>query len=426
MTPMMRLISLGLFCSLACLGLSPTPAQAAAPASRVVDRVVAVVDHEIILESELQRRMGQALRAMKRAGEAPPSEAALREEVLERMIDDLALLHRADQVGIQVEPAALDRTIEAIAAQNGMSVNQLRDQLEREGIPYARFRKDIQDEMTLTRLKEREVDGRLRITEAEIEAFLAAQGQSLQKAEEFLVRQALIPVPETANAAQKAEARDKADQLLARVKSGSLEGLESMGWRTLDRLPTLFSSALKTEKVGAVVGPLASGSGLHVLKLEDRRERLQTPLVDAYLSRHILLRVDAETTEAQAVARLQALRARIEKGESFETLAKAHSQDPGTAPKGGDLGWAYPGDMVPEYERGAARLTPGAVSQPIRSQFGFHLIQVLERKQEPLPEDRLRMRARLAVRDQKMAEAVENWTKEVRAAAFVEMKPNTP
>jgi peptidyl-prolyl cis-trans isomerase SurA len=195
MTPMMRLISLGLIYSLACLGLSLTPAQAAAPASRVVDRVVAVVDHEIILESELQRRMGQALRAMKRAGEAPPSEAALREEVLERMIDDLALLHRADQVGIQVEPAALDRTIEAIAAQNGMSVNQLRDQLEREGIPYARFRKDIQDEMTLTRLKEREVDGRLRITEAEIEAFLAAQGQSLQKAEEFLVRQALIPVP---------------------------------------------------------------------------------------------------------------------------------------------------------------------------------------------------------------------------------------
>jgi peptidyl-prolyl cis-trans isomerase SurA len=199
-----------------------------------------------------------------------------------------------------------------------------------------------------------------------------------------------------------------------------------MGWRTLNRLPTLFANALKSEKVGAVVGPLSSGSGLHVLKLEDKRERLQTPLVDAYLSRHILMRVDPETSESQAIAKLQALRARIEKGESFETLAMAHSQDPGTAPKGGDLGWAYPGDMVPEYERGAAKLAVGQVSPPVRSQFGFHLIQVLERRQEPLPEDRLRMRARLAVREQKMAEAVENWTREVRASAFVEMKTPTP
>ncbi|MFM1858758.1 MAG: hypothetical protein RL133_258 [Pseudomonadota bacterium] len=425
MTPMMRLMTFG-FCAIAMTGLVHAPAFAATPSTRVVDRVIAVVDNEIILESELQRRIGQALRAMRRAGETPPSEAALREEVLERMIDDLALLHRAAVVGVQVEPSALDRTIEAIAAQNGMSVNQLRDQLEREGIPFARFRKDIQDEMTLTRLKEREVDGRLRITEAEIEAFLAAQGQSLQKAEEFLVRQALIPVAESASAAQKAEARDKADQLLSRVRAGSLEGLESMGWRTLNRLPTLFANALRSEKVGAVVGPLSSGSGLHVLKLEDKRERLQTPLVDAYLSRHILMRVDPETSESQAIAKLQALRARIEKGESFETLAMAHSQDPGTAPKGGDLGWAYPGDMVPEYERGAAKLAVGQVSPPVRSQFGFHLIQVLERRQEPLPEDRLRMRARLAVREQKMAEAVENWTREVRASAFVEMKTPTP
>ncbi|MEY3572388.1 MAG: hypothetical protein RJA77_303 [Pseudomonadota bacterium] len=425
MTPMMRLMTFG-FCAIAMTGLVHAPAFAATPSSRVVDRVIAVVDNEIILESELQRRIGQALRAMRRAGETPPSEAALREEVLERMIDDLALLHRAAVVGVQVEPSALDRTIEAIAAQNGMSVNQLRDQLEREGIPFARFRKDIQDEMTLTRLKEREVDGRLRITEAEIEAFLAAQGQSLQKAEEYLVRQALIPVAESASAAQKAEARDKADQLLSRVRAGSLEGLESMGWRTLNRLPTLFANALRSEKVGAVVGPLSSGSGLHVLKLEDKRERLQTPLVDAYLSRHILMRVDPETSESQAIAKLQALRARIEKGESFETLAMAHSQDPGTAPKGGDLGWAYPGDMVPEYERGAAKLAVGQVSPPVRSQFGFHLIQVLERRQEPLPEDRLRMRARLAVREQKMAEAVENWTREVRASAFVEMKTPTP
>ncbi|MGA0881896.1 MAG: peptidylprolyl isomerase [Burkholderiaceae bacterium] len=422
---MMRLMTFG-FCAIAMTGLVHAPAFAATPSSRVVDRVIAVVDNEIILESELQRRIGQALRAMRRAGETPPSEAALREEVLERMIDDLALLHRAAVVGVQVEPSALDRTIEAIAAQNGMSVNQLRDQLEREGIPFARFRKDIQDEMTLTRLKEREVDGRLRITEAEIEAFLAAQGQSLQKAEEYLVRQALIPVAESASAAQKAEARDKADQLLSRVRAGSLEGLESMGWRTLNRLPTLFANALRSEKVGAVVGPLSSGSGLHVLKLEDKRERLQTPLVDAYLSRHILMRVDPETSESQAIAKLQALRARIEKGESFETLAMAHSQDPGTAPKGGDLGWAYPGDMVPEYERGAAKLAVGQVSPPVRSQFGFHLIQVLERRQEPLPEDRLRMRARLAVREQKMAEAVENWTREVRASAFVEMKTPTP
>jgi len=423
MTNMIRLLS----CLLICLGLLPLSARAqSSPASapRVVDRVIAVVDNEIILESELQRRMVQALRAMRRAGETPPSESALREEVLERMIDDLALLHRAATVGVQVEPAVLDRTIEAIAAQNGLSVNQLRDQLEREGVSFGRFRKDIQDEMTLSRLKEREVDGRLRITEAEIETFLAAQGQSLQKAEELLVRQALIPIAEGANPDQRAEAQDKARALLSRVRSGALEGLESMGWRSPERLPTLFANALRGQKKGDVVGPIASGSGLHVLLLEDRRERLQTPMVEAYLSRHILMRVDADTSEAQAVDRLQALRARILKGESFEALARAHSQDPGTAPRGGDLGWAYPGDMVPEYERGAAKLAPQNLSEPVRSQFGFHLIQVLERRQEPLPEDRLRMKARMAIRERKMAEAVENWTREVRASAFVDIKTN--
>jgi len=423
MTNMIRLLS----CLLICLSLLPLSARAqSSPASapRVVDRVIAVVDNEIILESELQRRMVQALRAMRRAGETPPSESALREEVLERMIDDLALLHRAATVGVQVEPAVLDRTIEAIAAQNGLSVNQLRDQLEREGVSFGRFRKDIQDEMTLSRLKEREVDGRLRITEAEIETFLAAQGQSLQKAEELLVRQALIPIAEGANPDQRAEAQDKARALLSRVRSGALEGLESMGWRSPERLPTLFANALRGQKKGDVVGPIASGSGLHVLLLEDRRERLQTPMVEAYLSRHILMRVDADTSEAQAVDRLQALRARILKGESFEALARAHSQDPGTAPRGGDLGWAYPGDMVPEYERGAAKLAPQNLSEPVRSQFGFHLIQVLERRQEPLPEDRLRMKARMAIRERKMAEAVENWTREVRASAFVDIKTN--
>lgn len=420
--PMMRLtqrllLILGLLPSLALAqGLPP------APSARLVDRVIAVVDNEIILESELQRRIVQAQRAMRRAGEAPPSEAALREEVLERMIDDLALLHRAAMVGVAVEPGVLDRTIEAIAAQNGLTVNQLRDQLEREGLPFARFRKDIQDEMTLARLKEREVDGRLRVTEAEIETFLAAQGQSLQKSEEFLVSQALIPVAEGATAAQKDQAQGQAQDLLTRVKGGSREGLESMGWRSLERLPTLFAKAVRNQKKGDVIGPLASGSGLHVLLLEDRRERLQTPMVEAYLSRHILARVDANTSETQAIARLKALRARIEGGEPFERLAQAHSEDPGTAPKGGDLGWAYPGDMVAEYERGASRLPLGVVSDPVRSQFGFHLIQVQERRQESLPEDRLRLRARMAVRERKMAEAVENWTREVRAAAFVDIK----
>ena len=402
-----------------------TPAAPTTGAARVVDRVVAVVDNEIILESELQRRMAQALRAMQRAGESAPNEASLREEVLERMIDDLALMHRAATVGIQVEPAALERTIEAIAAQNGLTVNQLRDQLEREGVSFARFRKDILDEMTLSRLKEREVDGRLRITEAETEAYLASQGQSLQKSEEFLVRQALIPVAEGASAAERAEARDRAERLLASVKSGATEGLESMGWRPIDRLPTLFANAVRGQQPGAVLGPLTSGSGFHVLRLDERRERLQTPMVDAYQSRHILIRVDADTSEAQAMKTLQGLRERLARGESFEALAKAFSQDPGTAPKGGDLGWAYPGDMVPEFERGAARLALRDVSQPVRSQFGFHLIQVLDRRQEPLPEDRLRLRARMAVRERKMAEAVENWTREVRASAFVERKTST-
>lgn len=438
---MRRLLSvcLGLLSASLLLTLCLPNALAQSPRSVMIDRVAAVVNKEVILESELLRRVRQAQQSLARSGQRPPSAAQLREQVLDRMVTDLALLQRAAQLGVVVDDATLTRAIGAIAQQNGVTVTGLRDQLEAEGVTFSHFREDIKDEITLTRLREREVDNRLRISDAEVDVFLASQGQSLAKTEELLLRQILLVVPEGSDDARK-EARQKArslaTDLIARAEKGadfaelvrthSAAGDAarggSLGWRSSDRLPTLFVEAVKDKPAGSIVGPVDSANGVHVIKVDDRRSRLSSQLVDVFRARHILIRVDGQTSEPTALRRLDDVKRRLTLGESFANLAKEISQDPGSAARGGELDWAYPGDMVPEFERAALGLAVGQVSEPVRSVFGYHLIELIERKREPLTEDRLRLAARLALRERKLAEAIDEWTREVRANSYVEMK----
>jgi peptidyl-prolyl cis-trans isomerase SurA len=414
--------------------LSSTAGAGSGPV--LVDRVVAIVNDQVVIESDLQRRIAQVQSNLQRASQPLPPVAELRRQVLDRMATDLALSQRASRLGIVVDNTTLDRAIARLAENNGLSVTGLRNQLESEGVGFAQFREDIREEIVIARLREREVEDRLQVSESEIDAFLAAQGQSLAQSQELSLSQILIPVAEDASAQARAEAQRLADGVMAQLKAGAsfadlarahskgpaaAEG-GSLGWRAVDRLPALFVQAVASAKPGAVVGPLKSPNGLHILRLDDRRAIAQGPLVNVQKARHILIRVDGQATEERALRRAQDLRQRIALGEPFETLAREFSQDPGSAVQGGVLDWAYPGDFVPEFERALDALSVGQVSGPVRSVFGFHLIELLERRREPLSQDRLRVAARLAIRERKVTEAVSDWMREVRANSYVEIR----
>ena len=399
-------------------------AQPTARQPVLLERVAAVVNNEIILESEVQRRLAQARQAIAKAKQPAPPEDRLREQVLDRMVNDLALLQRATQVGLSVDDNTLNRAIARIAEQNGMSVQGLSAQLQSEGIAFERFRQDIREEILLTRLREREVDNRLTVSEAEIDAFLAAQGASLSRSEEWRVSQILLDSEAKARAAAQRLQAGEDFAAVARELSLSPDATNGgdLGWRGAERLPTIFLKAVEKLQPGQVTPPFQSPGGFHILRLEDRRSSIRSQVVDVFRARHILIRVDAQTSEQTAIRRLEELRRRLTIGDSFEQLAKDFSQDPGSAAKGGQLDWAYPGDLVPEFERAALGLARGQVSEPVRTVFGFHLIEVLDRKQEPLTEDRLRLIARLSLRDRKLADAVDDWTREIRANSYVEIK----
>ena len=390
----------------------------------LLERVAAVVNNEIILESEVQRRLTQARQAIARAKQPAPPDNRLRDQVLDRMINDLVLLQRAAQVGLSVDEVTLNRAIARIAQENGLSQDGLSAQLASEGIVFARFRQDIRDEILLTRLREREVVNRLSISDAEIDAFLAAQGTNLSKSEEWRVSQILLDSEAKAKAVAQRLQGGEDFAAVARELSLSPDATNGgdLGWRGAERLPTIFMKAVEKLQPGQWTGPFQSPGGFHILRLEDRRSSIRSQVVDVFRARHILIRVDAQTSEQTAIRRLEELRRRLTIGDSFEQLAKDFSQDPGSAAKGGQLDWAYPGDLVPEFERAALGLARGQVSEPVRTVFGFHLIEVLDRKQEPLTEDRLRLIARLSLRDRKLADAVDDWTREIRANSYVEIK----
>ena len=416
----------------------PSPSQGLkAPTSPLlIDRVVAIVNREVITASELARRERQFALNLRRQGAAVPSPASLREQVLERMINDRAMLQLARETGVRVDDVTLDRSISRIADQNGLSVAGLRNQLESEGVSFASFRQDIREEIILTRLREREVDNRLQISDSEVDTFLAAQGQSIQRIDELKVSQILVRVTETASKEEIATAQARLRQVEEALRSGrafasvAREFSDSpdkdqggdLGWRNRDRLPSLFLDAVASLEAGRISKTVRSPNGFHILRLDDKRSTLKTQEVAVHRARHILVRIDVQVSEEAARRRIVDIRRRIELGTNFAQMARDFSQDPGSAQRGGELDWAYPGDLVPEFERAMFQVQPGQLSEPIRSVFGMHLIQLLERKREPLTEQRLRTAARMVLRDQKLTEAVSDWTREVRANAYVEIK----
>ena len=362
---------------------------------------------------------------LKRQNTQMPPREILQRQLLERMIVTRAQMQMAKETGIRVDDIMLDRAVSRIAEQNQLSLPTFRDSLERDGLSFARFREEVREEITLQRLREREVDNKLQIAESEIDNYLAGSaGKTDVGQQELSIAQILVRVPENASAQQIAERRKRAETAIAQLKSGAdfaktaasfsdagdaLNGGD-LGWRSTSRLPQLFVDAVEKLSEGEIAPLVRSANGFHVLKLNGRRTASAVKggvgtMVQQTRARHILIKVNQIVSSAEARRKLVELRERLEnKAAKFEDLARLYSND-GSANKGGELGWIYPGDTVPEFERAMNALKPGEISQPIESPFGFHLIEVLERKTEEVSRERQRQMARQSLREQKLDEA---------------------
>jgi peptidyl-prolyl cis-trans isomerase SurA len=399
-----------------------------------VDRIVAVVNDEVITLHELRHRLDSALVQLKRQGTPLPSRDVLERQMLERMIVDRIQLQTARDTGLRIDDAQLDQALNRIASGNKMTLGQFREALERDGIRYAKFREEIRDEMTVARLREREVDNRLVIGDAEVDNFVASETEK-GGGDEVEVAHILLRAPESASPEQLQKLKAKADEIVQRVGRGedfsqlaasysdapdALQG-GNLGVRPLDRLPALFAEAAARLKPGEISPILRSPNGFHIVKLVARKGGIALPPVQQTHARHILIRVNELVSESEALHKLTGLRERLEHGGDFAELARLYSQD-GSAAKGGDLGWLYPGDTVPEFERAMDALQPKEISQPIKSPFGFHLIQVLERRVQDVSAERQRMAARQVLRERKLDEAYQDWLRQIRDRAYVEYR----
>ncbi|WP_310462578.1 peptidylprolyl isomerase [Sphaerotilus sp.] len=403
-------------------------------ARRSGDYIVAVVNQELVTNSEVQQRLLRAEQEAASSNTRLPDRDTLMRELLDQLIDERAQLGAARDGGVRVDETEIDRAVTNVAAQNKVTVPQLRERLRTEGMDFVRFRNNLRDQILLERVREREVQSRIRINDADIEAWLAEQREKNGAATEYNIAQILLSVPENAAPAIVTQRRQQGVALLQRLRSGedfaalvreasdgSKDRSGEIGLRRADKLPDAFVDAVGPLRAGEVAPQvLRSGAGFHVLKLVERREAALT--VAQQHARHILLRPGPKLTQDAAIRRLAGYKRQIEAGTAkFDDLARQHSED-GSAANGGDLGWASPGQFVPEFEQTMSALRPGSMADPVVSRFGVHLIQLLERRDQRLEPREQREMARAALREQKSEDAYSDWAREVRARAYVELR----
>ncbi|MCW7536604.1 peptidylprolyl isomerase [Aquabacterium sp. A7-Y] len=405
-------------------------------AARGGDFIVAVVNQELVTNNDVQQRLARIEQDAARNGARLPPREQLRQQVLDALIDDRAQLSHARNIGLRIDEAEIDRAVGNVAAQNQLSLPQLRERLRNQGIDFARFRNNVRDELMLSRLREREVQARIRVSDADIQKFLNELRGEAAGAAEYNIAQVLVAVPEGATPQQDAERRARAEDVLARAKAGTAfaelvrdysDGPNKdqggqLGMRSADRLPDLFVQAVSDLKAGELVSqPVRSGAGYHVLKLIERKDSRGLAITQTR-SRHILLRVSPQLTQQTALRRLADYKRQVESGQAgFAQLAREFSED-GSASQGGDLGWANPGQFVPEFEQVLNQLAVGKLSEPFMSRFGAHLVQLTERREAQLDARQQRELATNALREQKFDSAYAEWAREIRNQAYIEMR----
>lgn len=400
----------------------------------LLDRVVAVVNSEVVTRLDLDEQVKVALKQLKRQGTPLPAADVLERQLLERLITVTLLVQSARETGLRVDDTQLQLSMERIAQENKVAPEAFRKMLEADGIDFSRFREELRNEILISRLREREVDSKILITDAEIDNYLKTQQSREGKDDEYSLSHILILVPEQASPEQIKAKRIIAERAHEQIKAGAdfrqisagvsdapnaLDG-GPLGWRSAARLPQIFVESALSMKVGEASTVLRSANGFHIIKLLDKRGNESPVIISQTRARHILIRLSEVVSETEAKQRLTNIKERIDNGASFIELARLQSED-ASASRGGDLGWLNPGDTVPEFERAMMALEPGQVSDPVQSPFGWHLIQVVERRSEDMSKERQRVLARQAIRSRKADEAYQEWVRQQRDRAYVEL-----
>ena len=418
-------------------GLCASGAATQTSAGVELDRVVAVVNDDIISRSELDARLGRVREQLRQSGTAPPPPDALRRQVLERLILRRLQLQIARNSGMRVDDESLNRTILRIAEQNELTLREFRDAIERDGLDFARFREEIREDILIAEVRRRRVENQINISQRDIDDYISMMESRGTEADRhrYRIGHILIAVPDGASSEEIDEARGRAQRVLEELRAGAdfanmavtysdgqkaLEGGD-LGWRLASDLPTMLADAVLRLETGDVSEPVRSASGFHLVKLVDRQGS-QRQMIRQTLARHILITLDALTDNAEARRQLGVLRERIVNGEDFGELARTHSDDPGSASRGGELGWIDPGNTVPVFERTMDSLAPGTISEPFRTRFGWHLVQVLERRDRDATETSRRAEARRKLRSRKIEENTQAWLRRVRGEAYVEYR----
>ncbi len=419
----------GLFC------VATLPVLAQSARIQLVDRVVAVVNDEVITRYELNEQKRAVAAQLKRQGVNMPPDAELDSQVLERFINERVQLQFAKENGVRVDDETVNASLQRIAGDNKMSMVQFSAALKQDGVTLEKFRDELKNEIVLSRLRDREVESRVVVTDAEIEAYLAQAKLVGANQSEYQLAHILVLVPEQATPDQVAAKKKRAEEAARQLKAGTAFAQVAavfsdandatqggaLGWRQGDRLPALYAQASQKMAVGETSDVLRSANGFHIVRLLDKRVGEQKAIVEQNKARHILIRVNDLVGETEAKAKIERLKDRIASGSKFEDVAKLSSED-GSAPKGGELGWVSPGDTVAEFETAMTKAPINTVIGPIRSQFGFHLIEVTERRKQDVTAEKSRQSARVALRDRKADEAYQTWLRELRDRATVETK----
>jgi peptidyl-prolyl cis-trans isomerase SurA len=432
----------GLIASLLCglvLGLSSaTQAVAqvlAAPEIVEIDRIVAVVNDDVIVYSALQTRVRTVVEQLENSGVPAPPGDVLEKQVLEQLIIDRLQMQIAADTGIRIDDESLNRQIADIARQNNLSLRQFRDVLKRDGYDFAAFREEIRNELIKSRVQQRQVQSRVQVTDRDIDNFLATREKQGGNTADYRIGHILVAVPDGASPEQLAEARDEIEDILARLNAGAnfgrtaaaesdgrqaLEGGD-LGWRKDGELPTLFENVVPELKKGEVSDIIRSSSGFHLVKLLDVRGT-ERHVINQTHAQHILIKTTEVVSGQDVRARLLLLRSRILNGADFNQLARASSDDPGSAVKGGSLGWLSPGDTIPTFEKNMDALALGEISAPFETQFGWHILQVLGRRDRDSTEEVRRANAATALRERKVDEELQSWFRQIRDEAYIEYR----
>lgn len=409
----------------------------AAYAEQELDRIVAVVDDGVILESELAERVEGIRRNLQQSKTPMPPEEVLIRQVLERMIVDKLQAQLAERSGIKVDEETLRMAVQQIAQRNRMSPEEFRRSLREEGMDYASFIEQIRGEIAISRLRNAQVNQQVKVSDREVQNYLETQGKESATAQdsEYLLGHILIATPRAASPLEVQKAKDKAERVLAELKKGldfkqaalqasddelALKGGD-LGWRKKSEIPSLFAEYMDKMKKGDIEGPIRSSSGYHLIKLLDVKGGEGHSLTKTRV-RHILIKPNEVLSDEEAKEKLLALKSRIDSGEDFGALARGHSDDKGSAIKGGELGWVQPGALVPQFEEAMGALAVNQLSDPVQTQFGWHLIQVQERQESDDSEEFRRNKAREAIFKRKVEEETELWLRKLRDEAYVEIR----